>query len=129
MVTVDEIAAGAGALVALLGAPAVYLGIRKSKVEIRKLEYETEKLRAESRDATQPLELGSGQSLNVEIEGSHNVLSISSDPRLLGPLLILLDFIVATIVVTLAGYLLSFSNSRLFSPLVAVLAVLLFVPI
>lgn len=129
MATVEEIAAGVGALVALLGTPTVYLGVRKSKVEIRKLEYETEKLRADLGDATRPMEIGSGQSLNVEIEGSNNVLSISSDPRLLGPLLLLLDFIVATIVVTIAGYLLSFGDLSIFSPLLGVLAVLLFAPI
>jgi hypothetical protein len=62
-------------------------------------------------------------------DGSDNNVSITADPRLLGPLLLLLDFVTATVVLTVAGYLLSFGSLYIFSPLLAVVAVVLFTPI
>ena len=70
-----------------------------------------------------------GQTLNVVVEGVGHRVAITHDPRLLAPLLLLLDFVVATIVVTVAGYLLNFGELSLFSPLLALAALMLFTPI
>jgi hypothetical protein len=126
----EGVGAAVGAAVALLGTPTVYLGIRKSKVEIRKLELEALKLQAENQSTMNPVDLGFDKSIRVNIEGgTDNVVSISTDLRLLGPLLLLLDFVSATIVLTIAGYLLSFGSLSLFTPLLAVLGIALFTPI
>ena len=61
--------------------------------------------------------------------GSDNSVSISTDLRLLGPLLLLLDFVSATIVLTIAGYLLSFGGLTLLTPLLGVLGIVLLTPI
>jgi hypothetical protein len=125
---VEGVGAGVGALVALLGAPTVFLGIRKSKVEIRKLELEALKLQSEM--AADQVELGPDQKIQVNMEGgTGNIVSIATDLRLLGPLLLLLDFVAATIVLTVAGYLLSFGDLNLFSPFLAVLGIVLLTPI
>lgn len=125
----EGVGAAVGAAVALLGTPTVYLGIRKSKVEIRKLELETLKLQSERPAAKSPVKLGPDQNILVNMEGSGNNLSISTDLRLLGPLLLLLDFVTATIVLTVTGYLLSLSSLNIFTPLLAILGTVLFVPI
>lgn len=62
-------------------------------------------------------------------EASRNAVSITADLRLLGPVLVLLDFVVATIILTVAGYLLNFGGLSLFSPLLALVALALFIPI
>jgi hypothetical protein len=126
----EGIGAAVGAAVALLGAPGVYLGIKKSQAEIRKLELEALNLQAQqSTSDGHALQKTEGQTLNVVVEGVGHRVAITHDPRLLAPLLLLLDFVVATIVVTVAGYLLNFGELSLFSPLLALAALMLFTPI
>jgi hypothetical protein len=125
------IGAAIGAAIALLGGPSVYLGIKKSQAEIRKLELETAKLQSEP-GGTEPssvLDAGTNQTYNVTVDGAHNMVTITADPRLLGPLLLLLDFVTATIILTIAGYLLNFGGLYLFSPILALVALALFTPI
>lgn len=124
------VGAAIGAAVALLSAPGVYLGIKKTQAEIRKLELETLRLQTEQGSGAAATSSSDEHgTYSVVVEGANNVVSIVADPRLLGPLLVLLDFVVATIVLTLAGYLMNFGGLSLFSPLLAVVALALFVPI
>jgi hypothetical protein len=125
------VGAAIGAVIALLGGPSVYLGVKKSQAEIRKLELETAKLQSESGSIVPHPVLGQGsnQTYSVVIDGERNMVSITADPRLLGPLLLLLDFVTATIILTIAGYLLNFGGFSLFSPLLALVALALFTPI
>jgi sugar/nucleoside kinase (ribokinase family) len=130
----EGVGAAVGAAIALLGAPSVFLGIKKSQAEIRKLELEALKLQAEQGVAADtitgtPAQSEPIQTYMIHVEGADNQVAITADPRLLGPLLLLLDFVVATIVLTLAGYLLNFGGLTIASPLLAAIGVLLFVPI
>jgi hypothetical protein len=118
-----------GVVIALLGAPGVLLGIKKSQAEIRKLELETAKLQSENPASPTVLEPGPDHVYNVVVEGEGNVVSIVADPRLLGPLLLLLDFVCATVILTIAGYLVGFGNLYFLSPLLALVGLVLFVPI
>jgi len=84
---------------AFFGLPITILHFRKTKAEIRKLELEAQALSNQ--------QLGSGKSAGVydiEIHGEYNTVKILTDPRFLAPLLLLLDFIIAWIVLTIAGY-------------------------
>jgi hypothetical protein len=125
----EGVGAAVGTVLALLGAPTIYLGIKKSQAEIRKLELETAKLQAEQGDGEVLRSTETMQAYNVVVDGRGNSVSITADPRLLGPLLLLLDFVTVTIVLTVAGYLLNFGGLTIFSPLLAVVAIALFAPI
>jgi hypothetical protein len=128
-----DIASGVGAavgvVIALLGTPSMYLSIKKTQAEIRKLELEALRLQAEQGDTAPASASREGGTYNIRVDGSRNVVSITADLRLLGPLLVLLDFVVATIILTVAGYLLNFGGLSLFSPLLALVALVLFIPI
>jgi len=127
-----DIASGVGAavgvVIALLGTPSMYLSIKKTQAEIRKLELEALRLQAEQGDTALVSASREGGTY-IAVDGSRNVVSITADLRLLGPLLVLLDFVVATIILTVAGYLLNFGGLSLFSPLLALVALALFIPI
>ncbi len=84
---------------ALFGLPITILHFKKTKAEIRKLELEAQALSNEE-TATRK----SVGNYDIEIRGSHNKVKILADPRFLGPLLLLLDFIIAWIVLTITGY-------------------------
>ena len=93
------VAGGAAAVAAVLGVPYAFLQIQKTRLEIRKAEGEVGKL----------VEAASAEGTRItlhESPGAH--VQILADPRFLGPLLLLLDFIVAWIVLTLCGFVLSF---------------------
>ncbi len=118
-----------GAAIALLGAPGVYLGIKKTQVEIRKLELEALRLQGEQGTPASLATDEPSQTYMIHVEGAANHVAITADPRLLAPLLLLLDFIVATIILTIAGYLLNFGGFDIFSPLLAAVGIVLFTPI
>jgi hypothetical protein len=91
------------ALGTLFGLPLAILNFRKTKAEIRKLELESA--------ALEGIVVGErfypdGTSVHVENSPGVNI-EIKTDPRFLGPLLLLLDFIIAWIILSLIGYLLS----------------------
>jgi F0F1-type ATP synthase assembly protein I len=111
----------------LFGLPLVILNFRKTRAEIRKLELEAAELQNKglSSDAV------SQYSHRIEIVNSdHNNIQILADPRFLAPLLLLLDFIFAWGILTLAGYVIGFFLSDIFGTMLTVLlAAILLVPI
>jgi hypothetical protein len=70
-------------------------------VEIRKLELEAKALESNFTSENQNIE---GYKINIADSRDINV-QIVADPRFLAPLLLLLDFIIAWIVITLLSYL------------------------
>ena len=111
----------------LFGLPIVILNFKKTQAEIRKLELEAASLENKS---TTVGDLEGG--ISVRINESDNVnVQVLADPRFLGPLLLLLDFIFAWVVLTLAGYFFSllglFGSIRTF--FLGLLAALLLIPI
>jgi len=115
----------------LLGLPLTILQFRKTRAEIRKLELEADSLRAKnlSTDAV-------WEGHRVIIDNSdYATVQILADPRFLGPLLLLLDFVFAWIILSLAGYALETflpMNSvirTLRNFIMGVVAVILLVPI
>jgi zinc transporter ZupT len=111
----------------LFGLPLVILNFQKTRAEIRKLELEAAELQNKglSSDAI------SQYSHRIEIVNSdHNTIQILADPRFLAPLLLLLDFIFAWGLLTLAGYVIGFFLSGIFrTMLTALLAAILLFPI
>ncbi|WP_226431434.1 hypothetical protein [Leisingera sp. McT4-56] len=92
---------------ALLGLPMVYLTYRKTSVEIKKLELEARQL-MEASDATPSFKSGVEKGVRVNIHESPNSnVQVLADPRFLAPLLILLDFIFAWIILALTARLFS----------------------
>ena len=120
-----------GGVVALLGTlfglPIVILNFQKTRAEIRKLELEAAKLQNETLSSDGVLQNG----YNIEINDSKDVsVQILADPRFLAPLLLLLDFIFAWGILTLAGYVIGFFLFGFFrTVLIALLAAILLVPI
>ena len=88
-------------LATILGLPVVVLGVQKTRAEIRKLELEAAALRAAGSSGGR----GHGSDgVSVEVRGSQDLqIAVTADPRFLGPLLLLLDFIFAWVLLTLAG--------------------------
>src|SRR5579863_4316829 len=113
----------------LVGLPTGLLLYRKTRAEITKLELEAAALRAKPESSVENRDVTAG-SYNVHIEGRDNTVQITADPRFLAPLLVLLDFIFAWVVLTLANHLLSLVTFVPFSGLLTgVLAFVLLVPI
>ncbi len=109
----------------LFGLPATLLHYRKTRAEIRKLELEAASLEGATSPAGEP-----HASYRVSIKGSDNHVEIAADPRLLAPLLLLLDFILAWVILTLAGYTLSLFVPDLLRRIsLGVIAAILLVPI
>jgi hypothetical protein len=110
----------------LFGLPLVILNFRKTRAEIRKLEAETASLEAKGTTAG---DLHGGTSITVADSRDVNI-QVLADPRFLGPLLLLLDFILAWIVLTLADYFLGlFRLGELGTVLLGVLGGVLLFPI
>jgi len=121
-----------GAVVAglgtLLGLPLVLVTYRKTRAEIVKLELETKAIREKSRSVGNGTEQGSGVQVNL----SHSQVGHLqlSDPRMLAPLLVILDFVFAWILLTLARYFLGLFLFELARSLaMAGFAAALFLPI
>ena len=117
------VVAGLGAL---FGLPLTLLQFRKTRAEIRKLELEAKSL--ESRQVSTEDVL---QGHRIVVDHSEKVtVTILTDPRYLGPLLLLLDFIIAWVVLSLAGYALGvFLSGPIRTVILGLLALLLLIPI
>lgn len=88
----------------MLGIPIVFLTYKKTQAEIRKLDLEATSLESQQ----QPIQENDGSGIQVSVADSqYTTVKIFADPRLLAPLLILLDFIFAWIVIALFGYITS----------------------
>lgn len=114
-------------LVAVFGLPLTVVQFQRTRAEIRKLELEAEALEGNRRDAKLVW-----PSNVISIENSDNArVEILADPRFLGPLLLLLDFIIAWIVLSLFSYSLSSLPiaSTLRDLILTLLAIILLVPI
>lgn len=85
----------------LFGLPIVVVTFKKTRAEIRKLELEAAALERTGQSTVGDVEGG----VSVQIVDSHDLnIQVLADPRFLGPLLLLLDFILAWIVLTFASY-------------------------
>lgn len=114
------------AMLALLGTPVAYLQTKKTKREIRKLELEAEAL---ANGIQKTRTFTDDNSINI-VESQIESLTIMIDPRLRGPLLLLLDFIVAWIILTIANTALNiFLGGPLSNILLIVLGAVLLWPI
>ena len=88
----------------LFGLPLVILSYKKTRAEIRKLELESIALAGNKPDSDR-VRRGIEGGTRIDVDRSPNVnVQIMADPRFLGPLLLLLDFIFASIILTFAGY-------------------------
>ena len=115
---------------AILGLPLVFLTYRKTRAEINKLELEADSLRA--KQLTQPNSSKDADgNIRINIENSQGAtVHVLADPRFLAPLLLLMDFVFASVILTLADKILSiFSLSIIHSFAIAILSVLLLFPI
>jgi hypothetical protein len=129
-IIVKIIAGAFAALATLLGLPIVLLTYRKTRAEIGKLELEAQALRQSQIERGQPPGNDSGN-IRIIVDNSPNVsVQVLADPRFLAPLLILLDFILAWIILALADAVLSiFGFDVVKAPALAILTALLLVPI
>ncbi|MCG7521883.1 hypothetical protein [Ruegeria sp. Ofav3-42] len=91
-------------VVALIGVPVAWMNIRKTRATINKTELEAQKLRSELQSFGTTDASASEDGTRIEIVGDRNVISVVTDPRLSGPLLIVVDFVVAWIILTLLNY-------------------------
>jgi hypothetical protein len=85
----------------IFGLPVTLQQLKKTRVEIRKLELEAKKIESEG-VASAPNQSREGQ--EIAIYGDSNNITILTDPRLLAPLLLLLNFIIVIIMLILAEY-------------------------
>ena len=110
----------------LFGLPLALLSFRKTRAEIRKLELEAAALQGKA-NADGRVEAGTV----ISISHSHDLnVQVLADPRFLGPLLLLLDFILAWVVLTLAGIFMNLFNFGIISTAaLGLLAALLLAPI
>lgn len=100
-VYIKVIGGGVAAVTAILGLPVAFLQVRKTIAEIRKIELESDKLRGQAiRQA--PSERGGNEIYLKDSDNNH--IEILVDPRFSAPLLILLDFVIVYILLSLTGY-------------------------
>jgi len=86
--------------VALFGLPLSYMNFKKTKAEIKKLELEVASVEGINPQSNSDI---GAYGVNI-INSDGNYVKIMTDPRFLAPLLLLLDFIIAWIVITLSSY-------------------------
>jgi hypothetical protein len=121
------IAAVVAAITAILGIPVAFLQTRKTIAEIHKIELEAKKLREQTGDEL-PAEY-QGHQVNISNSDGNNI-QILVDPRFAAPLLIVLDFVIAYIILALADYALRFSQIEILSSIVLpIVGVALFLPL
>ena len=127
---VKVIGGAVAALATLLGLPIVFLTYRKTRAEIAKLDLEAAALR-QGTPSPSGHSAPSAQGIQINVTDSPNVnVQVLADPRFLAPLLLLLDFIFAWVVLTLAGYVLSiFGIGILRNLALTALAAVLLLPI
>jgi hypothetical protein len=97
-----------GAIVAglgfLFGIPVTWFTIRKTRFEIKKLELEADNIRANLEKTAQTSDNFSNQ-VKVQIsESPESIVNVTYDPRLAAPLLVLMDFVTAFVLLTVGGY-------------------------
>jgi len=111
---------------ALFGLPLAVISFKKTRAEIKKLELEAQALEANS---PVPQDREEGYRINIENSNDVNV-QVIADPRLLGPLLLLLDFIVAWILLSLLNYVLDIFRIGVISRIITVIVgVIILTPI
>lgn len=121
------IAAVVAAITATLGIPVAFLQIRKTIAEIHKTELEAKKLREQTGNEL-PAEY-QGHQVNIS-NSDGNVIQILVDTRFAAPLLIVLDFVIAYMVLALADYALRLFQIEILSSIVLPIAgVALFLPL
>jgi hypothetical protein len=115
-------------LAALIGLPIVFLTFKKTQAEIKKLSLEANAL--EQKLPTENRRTEDGRIL-VNVENSPNVhVEVLADPRLLAPLLVMLDFIFASVVLSLINYALNvFSIGILRTVVLVPVAAIMLLPI
>jgi hypothetical protein len=115
---------------ALFGLPIIRLTYKKTNAEIAKLELESAALRRAA-DAPNVASPTSDGGIQINIDGSpHAHVEVTADPRFLAPLLLLLDFILSWILVTLAGRIFAILPLDVFeTPALAVFTAVLLVPL
>lgn len=112
-------------IITILGIPLAFLQFQKTKAEIRKIELEAESLK-EKNIGEDVLE---GHKINID-SSKNVVVNILADPRFISPLLILLDFIIAWIILKFASYAFGRIFQNVLGDIALVLvAIILFVPI
>ncbi|WEX77955.1 hypothetical protein PYH37_002797 [Sinorhizobium numidicum] len=86
-----QIVGGAvAAAAAILGLPLLLQNYRKTRAEIERIELESAQIRAGLTTRVLP-EDKSAEAFNLNIEGDSNAVQITADPRLSGPLILLVD--------------------------------------
>jgi hypothetical protein len=121
------IAAVVAAITAILGIPVAFLQTRKTIAEIHKIELEAKKLREQTGDEL-PVEY-QGHQVNLSNSDGNNI-QILVDPRFAAPLLIVLDFVIAYIILALADYALRLFQIEILSSIVLpIVGVALFLPL
>jgi hypothetical protein len=121
------IAAVVAAITAMLGIPVAFLQTRKTIAEIRKIELEAKKLREQTGDEL-PAEY-QGHQISISNSDGNNI-QILVDPRFAAPLLIVLDFVIAYIILALADYALTLFQIEIFSSIVLpIVGAALFLPL
>lgn len=120
-----------GGLTFLFGLPVTLLLIKKTRAETRKLELEAAALQQKIGTGADIEKTADASAMHIRIHDSPNAfVQITADPRLLAPLLILLDFIIASVVIALARYVIGFVLSGpLATLLMIMLSALLYIPI
>jgi hypothetical protein len=115
-------------LAALIGLPIVFLTYKKTQAEIRKLSLEANAI--EQKLPTEGKRTEDGR-IQISVENSPNVhVEVLADPRLLAPLLVMLDFIFASIVLSLINYALNvFSIGFLRTVVLVPVAAIMLLPI
>ena len=94
------VAGAVGLAAAMLGLPVALVQFQKTKAEIRKLNMEAEKLQQTAAASAQMM---TSDGLRISVEGKNNTIVISRDPRMAGPLLVMIDFVISTIIVLVFG--------------------------
>ncbi|MCX7275789.1 MAG: hypothetical protein NTZ15_00455 [Burkholderiales bacterium] len=118
------------AMAALFGLPIVFLTYKKTRAEIDKLELEANALR--QKQGSEGSQSGNQEgNIRINVERSQDVtIQVLADPRFLAPLLLLVDFIFAWVVLTLADRLMAiFAVGFIRNGALALLAATLLLPI
>ena len=127
---VKMIVAALTGIATIFGLPIVFLTYRKTRAEITKIELESSALREKQVSQGERSKDEEGN-IHILVDRSPNTnIQVLADPRFLAPLLLLLDFIFAWVVLTLASHLLSIFSFGIFRELaLIVLALALLLPI
>jgi hypothetical protein len=121
------IAAVVAAITAILGIPVAFLQTRKTIAEIRKIELEAKKLREQTDDEL-PADY-QGHQINISNSDGNNI-QILVDPTFAAPLLIILDFVIAYIILALADYALQLFQIEILNYIILpIVGVALFLPL